>query len=515
MKIRNVFLAALMVACMATGEVHAEWRVYETRNFIVYSDKNAKEIKKFSHSLEEYRAFLVHALNVKIDMLDQLPLTVFLLDEQSKYNDLVGVKRTAGIFSNTPSGPVAAFFTGHKWSVFSQDSLQVMRHEYVHHLMRQQSTPVYYPLWYSEGMAEFLSTYYVKNGQAVLGDLLLARMPALARQQFWFDMKELLTTKTAIMEGRPKAQAGVFYGQAWLLTRMLFTDAEFQTNLNFFVTDLSKGISPEEALKNRYSLSFEDLDKKFRSHYKNVSKALKGNRKIIQISLPAPKASIEVFRKGKLSAVDSEWVEQQLTYKFQHSDKEHKNQAENGKNAYEKTGDTRFKRLEILTKRDLNKWDEAWEVLQAVLSENPKDPHINLAAGQLLIDREFKEINKEENPRKIDLESVKLARQHLTIAVEANEWDALSRLYMANSYIIGQQDKWKEATPYILDAYALYPQYFAITRNYLDLLLHEKNYGKACLLLRPLFHLDSSEEYREDMQKRLDRLPNQAEVCPV
>ena len=512
----RIFVGLLAALFWGASFVKAEdWRVYETRNFVVYSEESAKKTQAVAHELEQYRTYLVKALNIKIDMPDQLPLTVYMLKGWGRYSDVTGLDGTAGVFSKTPEGPIAVFYSQQRFYRYGQRSKQVMMHEYVHHVMRQQSTPAFYPNWYSEGMAEFLSTYFVRNNQAVLGDVLEVRLRGLRRKQYWFDMKTLLEMQSIWKKGYSQSRRSAFYSQAWLLTRMLFVDPRFRKGLAGFTADLSSGVPPEKALLDRFSISYEELDKKFYAHYKLMWRAYSDDAAVMQVSMPLPKTRIELMRKGLLSKTDGKLIEQMITYYFQHSGWEHKKQKKRSQKAYKKTGDTRFKLIEISALKDAGAWDEAGSKVGQALTDHPNDPNIHMLAGQYLIDRGRRETGMEEQPQALDEKAIQKARNHLKAVVEADDWNALARLYLADTYLIGDQKFWDQAAPYIRDAYALYPQYFAITRNYLDLLLHEEKYSMACQLLRPLYHLNSTDEYRDDMQNRLNKIPDQKTACPI
>ena len=59
------------------------------------------------------------------------------------------------------------------------DSSQIIRHEYVHFVLRNATT-IRYPTWYDEGFAEYMSSYAVrKNQELVIGTVQPERVQVL------------------------------------------------------------------------------------------------------------------------------------------------------------------------------------------------------------------------------------------------------------------------------------------------------------------------------------------------
>ena len=210
-------LSHLVASCVGLGGPagrleHRPWRVAKSPNFVIYTDGSAATAEDRLRALERFRAAC--RAGALIDTGDDTrPLRLIAPRKIGDYRTLAERPGVEGYFRQTRYGPVAVFSLEDRGYVAA---LQVALHEYVHHLMHQQGGyPV--PLWYHEGLAEYLSAVeFEPSGQVVVGGRLPVRAAALDRIR-WVDFAALFLSPQDV----PLLQ---LYAQSWLLVHYLMSE---------------------------------------------------------------------------------------------------------------------------------------------------------------------------------------------------------------------------------------------------------------------------------------------------
>jgi hypothetical protein len=116
----------------------------------------------------------------------------------------------------------------------------ILQHEYAHHFMRQYFSWSY-PVWFSEGFAEYFAPTVVEGDTLRLGDAADMRIKALERER-WIPMDDLLdgAQDSATREG-------MVYAQGWLLTHYMLRDAARADQLQAYFAALRAGQAEPEA----------------------------------------------------------------------------------------------------------------------------------------------------------------------------------------------------------------------------------------------------------------------------
>ena len=94
-----------------------------------------------------------------------------------------------------------------------------LSHEYVHWVFKDLSQP----LWYREGLAEFLSRSVLLENGAVFGSPAMNFLNALEREK-WVPLAELMSAKRE----REMVTYPTFYGQCWLIVHWLASGGELR-----------------------------------------------------------------------------------------------------------------------------------------------------------------------------------------------------------------------------------------------------------------------------------------------
>ena len=286
---KSLLLLAFILS--AAAPVHAAWREARSAHFIVYSEDKPEALKAFATELERFDAAMrvLRGLEQTTDSPNNR-LTIFQVSSVGAVQKMMG-KGSSNIygFYDGRAGNSVAFVprragAGDSWDL---DAQTVLLHEYAHHFM-YRNYPIAFPIWFSEGYAEFNSTArFMKDGSVDLG------LPAQHRAGGLFFMGQLpIVTLMQADQRKLTADAReVLYGRGWLLTHYLSFSKERSGQLGNYLLAINKGKSSMDAA----TATFGDLAKLDRE----LDRYKQG--KMTYLRVPASKISIAPIEIRELS----------------------------------------------------------------------------------------------------------------------------------------------------------------------------------------------------------------------
>ncbi|WP_439566795.1 tetratricopeptide repeat protein [Sphingopyxis sp.] len=245
---RRVVAAIALFCCCAAQPAAARWLRADTNNFIIYSEGDEKSLRRFAENLQLFDATLRHRFNVP-GGFEPNRLTIYLVPRAADVNRLSGGRlgpATAGFYSVTTDGSFAVSNRENDSNSGrgTPASQQILFHEYSHHFMKRYM-PVAFPAWFIEGFAEYLSTVdFNKEGRPSVG------MPVYSRAYGLIELpkipaERLLFERPTAM--KDSAQQDAYYGRAWLLTHMLYSDPKRAGQLLAYMQAINRGDDPAKA----------------------------------------------------------------------------------------------------------------------------------------------------------------------------------------------------------------------------------------------------------------------------
>lgn len=252
--IRKLLVAAgLLLAAPA----QAEWYEATSSNFIVYSQGSEQDARDFAAKLERFN----HVLRV-YHRVTAPPaankLRVFLMSSAGAVGNLVDASSVAGYYVPTARALMMVGTrsrgTGRSASLgraaeAGLDPEAVLLHEYTHHFMYQYF-PATYPIWYSEGFAEFWgSTRFLENDVVEVG------LPAEHRWSTfeglgWLPLERLLRARNYQEVGG--TNIFLLYAQGWLLVRYAFEHPERMRQIQEYLRLINAGTAYGDAARQAF-----------------------------------------------------------------------------------------------------------------------------------------------------------------------------------------------------------------------------------------------------------------------
>lgn len=293
---RKLLAAALLLVPTAA---HAEWHEASTKHFVILSDEQPERLAAFATDLERYDKAMRVFRNIAdrpIAPVDRV--TVYVVRNVGEIGQL-GAKGAAGFYSARAGGSVA--FTPKKGSgdnpgsvvreaVQSDlDPLSVLRHEYAHHFMFNNYEAAAFPLWFTEGFAEFHATaVYGEDGSITFGALPVYRGFNLAIRR-GCSAKQLV--RTSDLRRLNNCIASDLYAYGWLLTHYLTFTEGGPGKMASYLRALNEGRPLDQA-----AAAFGNLDQMEGALDKYLNQ-----RMLPAFKVPADRLAIDAPKLRKLS----------------------------------------------------------------------------------------------------------------------------------------------------------------------------------------------------------------------
>lgn len=256
-----------------------DWREFRSPHFLVVSDADADLAETFVRDLENFRFFIAFIL--KMNLLENVPpVKILAVERRSNFGRLELPDTWSGLFSQSLDGSYA-LANIHNYQTNSRRSnwgKGVLLHEYVHYAMANTFNRMYYPLWYSEGMAEYLSTFQYDDQKITLGDL-----DVIGNRFLWLNrtgrymavgLEDLFKTKSLSMDPENRAEENDisrFYARATAAVHYFKASDDTPRAMQRYIQLVNEGYEADYALKDAFGRTFDEVDEDIRSYLNSRS----------------------------------------------------------------------------------------------------------------------------------------------------------------------------------------------------------------------------------------------------
>lgn len=253
---KMIRMLAMFGALLASMPARAAWFEATTTHFVVDADAPEARVKDFASRLERFDAALRLLYNVADDPSRKSNRVRVFATDRSTIVDLCHgcPSQVAGFYNPHAGGSV--IFTGSLESGQNRyvlNSQTILLHEYSHHFM-YSNYPIAYPLWYSEGFAEFNSNVdFREDGSIDFG------LPANYRGEAmgWYKNSGTgITLETVLDPGKTSQLSNEtleqIYDYGWLLTHYLMLDDKHRQQLGVYLAETNKGVASVAAAEHAF-----------------------------------------------------------------------------------------------------------------------------------------------------------------------------------------------------------------------------------------------------------------------
>lgn len=243
------------------------WITLSTDHLTIISNAGDSEAREVARRLEDFVAALSIFPGRRI--IAEVPVTVFAFRNGGSFGAFRPLQdgRTvdvAGYFQRADDEHLIAL----NLDASVEYPYRVIFHEYEHALTAQAS--MVWPLWLSEGLAEFYSTFEVRGRRVEAGQPIRYYTQVLAEQS-------LLSIDALFSVDRSSSlyvenSRNIFYAQSWALVHWLMDQGGARPGgaLFRFIDELGAGRPPEAALEAALGLDHAKLDQSLRGYVRQA-----------------------------------------------------------------------------------------------------------------------------------------------------------------------------------------------------------------------------------------------------
>ena len=233
------------VAGLAAAPASATWLKAETAHFIIYVDTDEAKARRYATRLEGFDAALRRLYGVADDPARRSNRVQVFAFRPGLFQKTCGCYGVLGYYSPAAGGSaIVSMYTGDVDKTApagAMTSQTILLHEYSHHFM-YANFPIAYPLWYSEGFAEFnANVLFNDDGSITIGLPANYRADAIQDDHVGLNVCDFFAGVTNMMNHE------FIYGRGWIMTHYLTLSSERPGQLAAYLTALNGGKSSWEA----------------------------------------------------------------------------------------------------------------------------------------------------------------------------------------------------------------------------------------------------------------------------
>jgi tetratricopeptide (TPR) repeat protein len=238
-----------------------KWIEVRTDHFSFFSNAGKGATRRVAVDLEELRAVLADLTDYELQSPIPTLIYVFRHDRSFEPYKILYQGKAAAISGYFMAREDANYIA---ISADSRDASRIVFHEYVHYVSANNLG--YLPTWFSEGLAEFYSSFKVVDDTVYIG-LPIRHHLALLRGSIPIPLDQLL----AVDQGSPlyneKDRKGEFYAESWALVHyLLLGNEERRQQLSRFLDLIQDGTPEGAAFTAAFGTDSETLAREVRGH---------------------------------------------------------------------------------------------------------------------------------------------------------------------------------------------------------------------------------------------------------
>ena len=183
-------LFIFIIGCQS-AQAKETWTTVHSKNFNLVGNASEKDIRQVANRLEQFRN-VFGLLFPTIPLNAPVPTTVIVFKSDSSYKPFKPNPNVSGYFQ---PGEDVNYITLTSEKSGDEQPFRVIFHEYVH-LLVENVLGATVPLWFNEGLAEYYSTFDIKEDyrHVILGDLIANHVLYLRESKFLPEALARITT---------------------------------------------------------------------------------------------------------------------------------------------------------------------------------------------------------------------------------------------------------------------------------------------------------------------------------
>lgn len=250
-----------------SGAAKDTWTSVRSKNFFLIGNASEKEIRQVAVRLEQFREASSH-LFIKANINSPVPTTVVVFKSDASYRPFQPNAYTAGYFQ---SGPDVNYITLTTETRSEQNPFGTIFHEYTHLLVRNTWSNV--PVWLNEGLAEYYSTFAIRDDQRVVLGRPMATHVSVLSDNRMLPLRTLFKVDQQSPYYSEGDKQSIFYAESWALVHYLILGHKGRRvpQLGKFLELMDTNVPMEEAFQQAFQISFDNLEKELQGYTEHYS----------------------------------------------------------------------------------------------------------------------------------------------------------------------------------------------------------------------------------------------------
>jgi tetratricopeptide (TPR) repeat protein len=407
--------------CLAasTSASAESWIRAESDHFVIYSNVSEAKTTTYVKKLEAFRT-LTNMLLDSVGTAAEAKFQIYLLGDADQMQVVRPnfSKYVGGVYFHCGEGSVA-YSLAPVSAGDPENNLVTLFHEYAHHVMFQHARS-YYPAWFVEGFAEYLSTADARNNRITVGES-SPRIYTL-RKERWIGFDKVLNPQSRMNGGDKDANdwdVESFYAQSWLLAHYMLSDPARSKALHAYFSALGDGADPIVSWETITGIKIDTLHRVLNRYRENM----------YYVNVPVPDYAGSAIRIARLDEGTDRYILKGSLLMTCPSADLGKATLDSLVEQKPKLAGNRDYRLALARAQVLyGDLAEAEADLQQLLAADPNDFQTNYLLGRI----RMAQAEKKEGTAKSDLTDQ--ARAFFMTAFRANRLDAPNLYYLARSF---------------------------------------------------------------------------------
>lgn len=266
----------ILVTGLAYQRAHARdtWTTVHAKDFTLVGNASEKDIRMVANRLEQFRT-VFGLLFPTISLNSPVPTTVVVFKNDNSFKPYKVNQDEAGYFQ---AGEDANYIALTNERSSTAQPFRVIFHEYVHLLVNNTMGSTV-PLWFNEGLAEYYSTFDLKDDdrQVLLGNLIEDHVFYL-RQNTFLPLRTLFAVDHKSPYYNEGNKMNIFYAESWMFMHYLLQGdgQKHRPQLARFIDLLRAGTKIEAAFQQAFQSSVESVEKDFKTYIQSSRYAATG-----------------------------------------------------------------------------------------------------------------------------------------------------------------------------------------------------------------------------------------------
>lgn len=512
---------------MALPVAHADsdWVTVRSPHFTVHAAGSAADAKALVRQMERFRFYLGRLFS-DWDAGELTPLTVIMVEDGASFEAITGIGYSKGFYRTSLEGPFAVVNDEPARSRYFRSGAHVLRHEYVHHLLHHHATPLY-PLWFEEGLAEYLATFKVLDGKAVFGGLNRPSWALLRREEaarsvtvyneamprpfaHWAPLDELMQAEERRLGDYSFERArSLFYAQSWAVVHRLMRDGLHSQRLHRLLELLQQDVSPQQAVREALDRSLSqlagDAQAIFRRGYEQ------NHRIVADGAYPGTELEVE-----PLTAEHARSLRDFVASVVMATDSPH----------FEALGERLAARVEVdpasgqaatnLARyyRRMGSWEAAHAVLDTAAQHHGDHWRLARARAQIRFECQ-RQRAAEAGDAAMDVDALEQARSTFERLIDAGHGDMADYFMAAYTSAFVPPNSLQRVAPLAREAFRRNPVDPEVRLLYGQVLAAQDRADAACPLLRSVAHRAADTQSKALVRSVVETMPGGLERCPL